>query len=71
MFYTDIKIPREIDEKEAAASFWVGYRVVAEVDRALVALLDFKSSAPSEQGGRWVRFPCTSAKTPSLDRPQP
>jgi hypothetical protein len=33
----------------------------AEVDRALVALLDFKSSVPSEQGGRWVRFPCTSA----------
>jgi hypothetical protein len=32
-----------------------------EVDRALVALLDFKSSVPSEQGGRWVRFPCTSA----------
>jgi len=22
---------------------------------------DFKSGVPSEQGGRWVRFPCTSA----------
>jgi hypothetical protein len=22
---------------------------------------DFKSGVPSEEGGRWVRFPCTSA----------
>ena len=32
-----------------------------EVDRALVALPDFKSGVPGEQLGRWVRFPCTSA----------
>jgi hypothetical protein len=31
------------------------------VDRALVALLDFKSSGRREQRLRWVRFPCTSA----------
>jgi hypothetical protein len=23
---------------------------------------DFKSGVPSAEGGRWVRFPCTSAK---------
>jgi len=33
-----------------------------EVDRALVALPDFKSGVPGEQPGGWVRFPCTSAR---------
>ncbi len=31
------------------------------MERALVALPDFKSGVTSEQGVRWVRFPCTSA----------
>ena len=26
-----------------------------------MGLPDFKSGVPSEKGGRWVRFPCTSA----------
>jgi hypothetical protein len=33
----------------------------AEVESSLVGLPDFKSGVPSEEGGRWVRFPCTSA----------
>ena len=35
--------------------------LLLEVERALVALPDFKSGVPGEQPGRWVRFPCTSA----------
>ena len=35
--------------------------ICQEVERALVALPDFKSGAPGEQPGGWVRFPCTSA----------
>ena len=35
-----------------------------EVERALVALPDFKSGVPGEKPGRWVRFPCTSATSP-------
>jgi hypothetical protein len=41
----------------------------AEVERALVALPDFKSGVSGEKPGRWVRFPCTSAtknKIPSF-----
>ena len=33
-----------------------------EAERALVALPDFKSGAPGEELGGWVRFPCASAK---------
>ena len=32
-----------------------------EAERALVALPDFKSGAPGEELGGWVRFPCASA----------
>jgi hypothetical protein len=31
------------------------------VESSLVGLPDFKSGVPSDEGGRWVRFPCTSA----------
>ena len=36
--------------------------VAAEVRGSLVGPPDFKSGVPSDEGGRWVRFPCTSAK---------
>ena len=43
-----------------------------EVDRALVALPDFKSGVPGEQPGWWVRFPCTSATiSPAYKFPLP
>jgi hypothetical protein len=32
-----------------------------EAERTLVALPDFKSGAPGEEPGGWVRFPCASA----------
>jgi len=33
---------------------------------------DFKSGVPSDEGGRWVRFPCTSANLfqEARDKPQ-
>jgi hypothetical protein len=31
------------------------------VPSSLVGTQDFKSGVTSEEGGRWVRFPCTSA----------
>jgi hypothetical protein len=37
------------------------YILSMEVESSLVGLPDFKSGVPSEEGGRWVRFPCTSA----------
>ena len=43
--------------------------VKMEVDRALVALPDFKSGVSGEQSDGWVRFPCTSA-TPHSTSPR-
>ena len=39
----------------------------AGANRHLVGLLDFKSSVPREQRGRWVRFPCAPATLCRID----